>query len=222
MHSIAQFIVKHRIVIAAAFIVLACVCALSSAQVKVNQDMTQYLPESMQVKQGNDIMTEEFGDASILEVMVRDVEPENRKTLSEDLAKFNLVQSVIYEEDNSHYNSQDYALFKVSVQGNQYSESAQVAYDAIDSALNSRGIEHWIAASLGNTANELMPLYIAAVIIALIILFVLATSWIEPVLVFVTIIIAVLINMGTNVFFPSISGTTSSIAAILQMALSMD
>ena len=222
MHSIAQFIVKHRIAIAAVFIVLACVCALSSAQVKVNQDMTQYLPESMQVKQGNDIMTEEFGDASILEVMVRDVEPENRKTLSEDLAKFNLVQSVIYEEDNSHYNSQDYALFKVSVQGNQYSESAQTAYDAIDSALSSRGIEHWIAASLGNTANELMPLYIAAVIIALIILFVLATSWIEPVLVFVTIIIAVLINMGTNVFFPSISGTTSSIAAILQMALSMD
>ena len=222
MRHIARFIVRYRIAIAAVFVLFAAVCGLLTVQVHVNKDMTQYLPADMQVKQGMDIMADEFGESTVLRVMVKGVPEDERADLADDLAGFDLVQNASYEEGSAEYNQGDYALIQLSVEGNSYSDSAQRAYDSVDKACESRNIEHWIAADLGNSANNLMPVYIAAVFLAMIILFTLASSWVEPVLILVTILIAVLINMGTNIFLPNISDTTFSIAAVLQMALSMD
>ncbi len=54
------------------------------------------------------------------------------------------------------------------------------------------------------------------------IMFIMCASWVEPFLFMITIGAAVLINLGTNIFLGSISEVTYSIAAILQLILSMD
>ena len=222
MNHVAKFIVKYRIAIAAIFVVIAAVCAIATMQVKINKDMTQYLPSDMQVKIGMDVMAEEFGESSQLRLMTKGVSHEDCKQLADDLAAFELVSSVSYEADSPDYNQDDYSLLSITVEGNSFSEEAQRAFEAVEKACESRGYEYWVAADLGNSANDLGPVYVAAVFLAMIILFTLASSWIEPVLLLITIVIAVLINMGTNIFLPSISDTTFSIAAVLQMALSMD
>ena len=222
MRSVARFIVRFRFAIAILFILFAIVGAVASLHVTVNSDMTQYLPSNMQVKQGMDIMNDEFEETTSVRVMVKDVPEDDKQTLADDLADFDKVSSVTYEADSADYNNGEYTLYQVSLHGNSYSDEAKSGYNLIDKAMQARPYEYWIAADIGNSASSLGPVYVVAVLIAVVILFILATSWVEPFLLLFTIGVAVFINMGTNLLFPSISETTSSIAAILQMALSMD
>lgn len=61
-----------------------------------------------------------------------------------------------------------------------------------------------------------------ALLILVVILFVMSSSWVEPFLFMLTIGMAIVLNMGTNALLPSVSNTTASIASILQLVLSMD
>ena len=72
--------------------------------------------------------------------------------------------------------------------------------------------------------TDILPMWIMALAIgcAIIILIIMCESYIEPFLFLATILMAVLLNNGTNIIFDSVSNITSSISAILQMALSMD
>lgn len=222
MRNLAKFLIKFRIAIAIAFIALAAVFAVAILHVNVNKDMTQYLPADMQVKHGMDVMADQFGESTPVRIMVKDVAKDDRQALSTELGKLDYVSSIEYEEDSPLYNKDEYVLYSCQVEGNSYTSTAQIGHDSLTAALDSRGYEYWVAADIGNTANTLGLVYFFGIIMAMIILFVLASSWIEPVLVLITIVIAVAINMGTNVFFPSVSDTTASIGGILQMVLSMD
>ena len=82
MRTVARFIVRYRVAIAAAFVALAAICGLATLQVNVNRDMTQYLPANMQVKQGMDIMNEELAESTIIQVMVKDVPADKREQLA--------------------------------------------------------------------------------------------------------------------------------------------
>ena len=77
----AGFIVKFRTVILAVVVALAAVCALLIPKVNINSDMTAYLPDSSNMKQGVDVMAQEFSDLSqpsTLRLMVNDL-PEAEK-----------------------------------------------------------------------------------------------------------------------------------------------
>ena len=65
-------------------------------------------------------------------------------------------------------------------------------------------------------------LLLTALSLLMVILFIMCASWFEPIIFLVTIGIAVVINMGTNLIMGSVSTITFSIAAILQLVLSMD
>ena len=134
MNHVAKFIVKYRIAIAAIFVAIAAVCAIATMQVKINKDMTQYLPSDMQVKIGMDVMAEEFGESSQLRLMTKGVSHEDCKQLADDLAAFELVSSVSYEADSPDYNQDDYSLLFITVEGNSFSEEAQRAFEAVEKA----------------------------------------------------------------------------------------
>ena len=73
------------------------------------------------------------------------------------------------------------------------------------------------------TSNTIPPwILVAAVALLLTILWIMSTSFVEPLLFIVTIGIAVLINMGSNILMGSVSQTTNAIGSIMQLALSMD
>ena len=222
MQKIARFIVKHHGVIFAFFMVAAVVCAVMSLHVKVNTDMTKYLPANMQVRQGMTLMSSEFGDACTINLSAKVPEGEREK-FSEDLADFDVITNVEYEEDDAFYNNGDYALFVLSASGDAYSDEAASAVNVARGACASRGYECWVdSQALDSATNGLGPILVAAVAIAVVILLVLADSWIEPLLLLFVILIAVLLNMGSNLVFGQISDTTSACSAVLQMALSMD
>ena len=72
------------------------------------------------------------------------------------------------------------------------------------------------------TSKEVVYYSLVAFIIISIILFLSLESFIEPILFFIAIGVAIILNMGTNIVFDSISFNTHSIAAIIQLAVSMD
>jgi predicted RND superfamily exporter protein len=80
-------------------------------------------------------------------------------------------------------------------------------------------VETYYSGGYMDVLDLLIPM---AVIIMLVVLFIMCKSYIEPFLIIVSIAVAILINMGSNIIFESVSEMTFSIAAVFQLVLSID
>ncbi len=223
MKKLADFIVsKHKLVLAAV-IVLAVFCAGLIPKVQINTDMTKYLPDDSVMKQGIDIMMDNFSNmatSQTIRVMFKDVPQSNANDIKNVLASIQYVDSVTYVANSSDYNKDGYMKFVVNTSYTYGSPEELYIEDAIEKSFAAYNMEFMN----DNTSSMEMPWAMIAVAIILLfaILFVMSGSWFEPVLFMVTIGIAVAMNMGTNIFLGSVSQITISIAAILQLVLSMD
>ncbi|MBQ6370079.1 MAG: MMPL family transporter [Firmicutes bacterium] len=226
----AGFLVTNNRIILIIFIVLALACGALIPFVNVNRDMTKYLPDDSSMRLGLDLMEAEFGEeeSSTLKIMFDDLNGADEKlAMKAELEDLSGVESVDYElpdsEDGTDYNRDGHTLYVLNCDLDQYSEEAASLWQEVGERYEE---SHEIA--LGGTIDAAnhngLPLWIALSAVALIflVLLIMANSWIEPVAFLVTVGVAVLINMGTYIFFPSISKTTFGIVAILQLALSMD
>lgn len=223
MKKIANFIVKNRSFVLVIMLVLAAVCALLIPNVNVNKDMTKYLPNKSQMKQGLDILDNEFSEAETtqsIRVMFEDLPPAEKLNIQTELENIPYVDSVTYDKDDAEYNKDNYTLYVVNT-AYEYDSREELS---IESAIKDNYSQFNTAVKSDNPNTRPLPTWVIAVALAilLIILFAMCGSWFEPVIFMMAIGVAVLINMGTNIFLPSVSGTTFSIASILQLVLSMD
>lgn len=222
MQKIAHFLVKFHTPVFLSFMAMAVVCAVLALQVTVNTDMTKYLPANMETRVGMDVMAQEFGESNVISLMVT-VPQDQRQDLADALQDFDHIAAVQYDPADPYYNQGENALFTVTVNANAFDDYTTRAINQMKGACASRGYECWVdGQALDSATNNLAPVLVMAVIIAMLILFALASSWLEPVMLLFTIGVAVIINLGTNIIFGSISDVTAAIGAILQMALSMD
>ena len=219
MRRVTNFIVKYRIPLLTIFILLSFFCVFLSTKVNINEDMLKYLPKTSETKQGKDIMEDVFPkqDSSVLNVMFKDLS--NKDKMLDDLKNIKGVESVDYDNTDT-YNKDKYTLYVLNVDDYADSKLAKNIYDTIKETYKPEAMS-------GSIADENKPLLqlwviILAIVCAMIILVILSESYVEPFLYLISIGIAVFINKGTNIFFPSISNITNSIVAILQLALSMD
>lgn len=224
MERVSEFIVKKRKWILACFIILVIISGIASKFVKVNHDMVQYLPDSSSVKKGVNLMNDDFDESTSISVMFADLDSEETmQQVKTDLANIENVSSVTFDSASDENVKDGYALYTVNIAGNAYDSKAQTILKQIQTDYHDH--EMYMAGSVvdqAESAKGLSKLFIVALSILLVILFVMCHSWIEPFLFLIPIGIAVMINSGTNVMFSSISSMTSSVASILQLALSMD
>jgi len=222
MKKLSAFLVKGRYVLLGVFVVLTAVGALLYPRVRQNGDMKKYLPKDSETGQGSRLMQTEFaadGDTGELNVMLRGVPPEERAAVRDRLADMEGVASVRYGEGD---NKGEYALYHITTDsppGDARSQAVQSRIEADYAA--------YAPAFSGSVFLRSIPILPSFVLIlafgiVLVILLVMSDSWLSPFLFLVTIIMAIAINMGTNVMFGEISTITGAIAAILQLALSMD
>lgn len=195
-------------------VMVAVVCGVLVFHVNVNSDMTKYLPDNSPMKQGLDILASEFTAAQLqtadVKVMIPDVR-EERQYLADQLLRYDEVQNVTYQvsEDSA------YTLYNLVVPKSVDQKSLGV--DICDQL----GDDIIVETSQDGATPPMIVIIIAAVLIFFI-LFLMAQSWIDPVIVMISAGLAVVINVGTNAFFPSVSITTNYIVAILQLVLSLD
>lgn len=224
MKKVTAFIVNKRNIILIFFIILTGVCAILSNHVTINHDMAKYLPNTSSVRKGMDIMEDEFQEqkSSSLNVMFQGLKKSEKKKICQELENIKGVSSVTYDIDSSDYNKKGYTLYIVNISDTEDSKISSSVYHKIEDKYEDEDIA--MSGAVAEKNKTVLPAWImiVAVGICFIILIIMCESYIEPVLFLITIGIAVMLNNGTNIIFSSVSNITSSICAILQMALSMD
>ena len=225
MNKIANFIIKFRYIIFGVIIAAAVVNALLIPQVTINEDETKYLPDSSNMREGLDVMEKEFEDLDmssdkVMRIMFSGLAEAEKDGIQEQLENMQYVDSVDYDSGED-YNKGDYTLFIINTEydvasdeGTQLSNEISETYSEKYNIVFDNGISE--------TDSVLMIVILIAVAILFAILLAMSGSWIEPFLFMIVIGIAVVLNMGTNIFRESVSDTTFSIAAILQLVLSID
>ena len=222
MRKISSQIVSRRYWILGLMIVLAVICAVLFLQVRVNYDMTKYLPDDSSMKIGMDIMTAEFpsmGADKSIRVMAEGLGPEKEAELLEKLRAIPYVESVAHDSSEK-YHKGDYSLFVISTSRDYGTPEER----SIENTLANDFQDYHILYQNDNPGVDSVPLwlFLSAGVILVIILLIMCKSWFEPVLFLINIGIAIILNEGTNIFLGEISYITSSIAAVLQLVLSID
>lgn len=222
MKKLFSLIVSRRNLILGFMIALTAVCGILALQVKVNYDMTRYLPDDSPMKQGMDIMGTEFpsmGADKSIRVMAKGLNADQEAELLEKLKVIPHVESVAHNSTDK-YHKGEYSLFVISTPCEYGSPEER----SIENTLEKDFQEYQIVYQNDNPGADGVPLglYLAAGIILIIILLIMCRSWFEPFLFLINIGMAILLNEGTNLFFGEVSYVTSSIAAMLQLVLSID
>ena len=216
---LSGFIVRKRLVLLVAAVALAIACVFMIPHTNINTDMTRYLPDDSPMKQGIDQMTEEFGEEAvgtgIVRVMFWSLPDSLRTSTKDDLSDIDGISSILYQDGSAEYNQGEKVLYELLC-GSQRSQ-LEIA-DEISDKYGSRVVVE--TSEKGNTAP--VSVILTAFILLLIVLFIMCESWLEPPIFLAAIGVAVAINMGTNALLKSVSATTNSIAAILQLVLSID
>ena len=213
-----------------AFLIAAVVCLLLMGKVGINYNISDYLDEETETKISLGIIEKEFGLSGDVQVMIEDVEIEEAYKIKEIITGVDKVVAVSFDETSTDFYKDKTALFTVLLDGDEYSESARGAVAAIEDVLEDTYGERL---HMGGTVAEKISLRNAiqteiALILAIslclvaILMLITAKSWLEPFVILAAAGVAVLLNMGTNIIFGEISYITNAVAAILQLALSMD
>ena len=223
MKRLTDFIVNKRIVILAVMLILTAVSIFLIPKVGVNSDMTKYLPDDSPMRQGISLMEKEFPKEEAvytIRVMFKGLNSGEKTEIKDALAAIENVDSVTYDRDSSDYNSGEYTLYILNTKyGYDTEEEAAVEKQVIE-----KFSDYEVTVKNDDTSAPDIPLsvYLAAFGIILVVLLVSCGSYFEPVLFLITIGIAVVLNLGTNFFLGEISDVSFGIAAVLQLALSMD
>ena len=206
----------------------------------VNYDILSYLPQDLKSTQGQKILDEDFKNAAtgmlILEGSDHDAEVLREKILEIDgvedvISKSSTVGDMIPSEflpdevkDIFYADGSTLMIVKFSE-----SSSSLTTMSAIDEIRKIESNQKYLSgiSSLVKDTKDLIdketPIYVGlAVVLGLIILSLTNESTIVPFVFMLTIGYAVLYNFGTNIFLGEISYITKAIAAVLQLAVTMD
>ena len=237
--SLPEWIVRHRGKIMSVFILLAVLCAFCIPFIKVNYDLTAYLPDDMESKKAINIMEEEFGYPGTARIMIENVTPYEAQLYQEMLEHVDGVDMVSWISSDIYMSGEfidiagqtDYykdncAVMDVTFTEGDTSALTSAALDEISGILGEKG--HYGGPAVENKSlQETLNVQIAiitAIAIVLIFLILCATtdSWAEPFLFLIVMGVAIVINMGSNILRGEISFISNSVAAVLQLAISID
>ena len=240
--KLATFIVDKRNLI---FFLYACAlifCLFSRSWVRVCNDITEYLPDTTETRQGLTLMEEEFTTFATARVMVSHVTYEMAEDLAEQMEQIEGVSSAVFgssdvgadtEEDSEPETPEDIAeyfkgadaLISVTFDGEEEDEVSLAALSSIRELL--APYDFYIDSAVGNSqaaslANEMgIILAVAAVIIVLVLLLT-SRSYAEIPVLLLTFVAAAVLNLGTNFIFGEISFVSNSVTVVLQLALAID
>lgn len=224
MKKVTDFIINKRHLILVVFILLTIFSCFLATKVEINGDLTKYLPEDSKTRIGTDLMNKEFENVETpgsLNLMFKGLKSDEKNEILNDLTNIKGVSKVDYDE-TKNYNKQGFTLYVINTDEPSDSKISKNIYETV--LENYKDYEIYTNGSIKNSNTEILPTWImvTSILCALIILIIMCDSYLEPFLFLISIVIAVILNAGTNIIFDSVSEVTNSISAILVMALSMD
>lgn len=241
MKKFGQFVVKARYAILIISILLLIPAAIGYAGTRVNYDLLYYLPDGIDTMTGQEILLDDFGSGAFGMVLVDGMEDYQTAKLKEKIecvdhvskvlwydsfADLSVPKSMLPEKLYSVFNEGDSTIMMVIFDDTSSGDGTMEAIKEIRKVTNHECMISGISAIVTDTrelAESETVIYVGiAVIISVIILSLLMDSWLIPVFFLLSIGMAILYNLGSNIVMGEISYVTKALAAVLQLAVTMD
>ena len=241
MVKVGKKIVKFRVPILILSIILLIPAVWGYVNTRINYDVLTYLPEDIETMQGQEIMTNDFGIGAFSMLMVDGMEDKDIVKLKEkvekvdgvanvlwydSLADISVPQSMLPSKLYDEYNTEDGTMMAVFFKDGTSSDETMKAVTEIRKVTGKECFLSGMSAIVEDTkelAEKETPLYVLiAVALSALVLAITMESIFVPVLFLLSIGIAIVYNLGTNVFFGEISYITKALAAVLQLGVTMD
>lgn len=241
MIKFSKAIVKHRLLILIIAAVLIIPSVIGMAGTRINYDMLSYLPDDIETIEGQDILLKDFGKGAFSFVIVDGMEDKDISKLRGKLEKIDNVDSVIWydslmdisvpkevlpDEIYNAFNSGDSTVMAVFF---KTSTSADETMQAIKEIRKTAGKSCFVTGmsavvtDLKDLCEHEEPIYVGlAVLLCCAAMMLFMDNWIVPFVFLLSIGSAILLNLGTNYFLGEISYITKALAAVLQLAVTMD
>lgn len=235
------FIIRRSRAIEKWFILAVLISAVMAPFVNVNYDLTEYLPDTVQSRQGLNIMEETFGYPGTARVMIKDVTLYEAKAYKDRLEKVDGVDQILWLDTAANvfsgegfidytsideYYKDNCAVMDITFDEGDTSRRTSRAIDEMREITGDKGYYVGMAVQdksvAENVQEEMQMILVIGVAMIFLVLCVTTNSWIEPFLYLTVMGVAVVINKGTNIFLGEISFLTNSVSAVLQLAVSMD
>ena len=239
--DLPDFIIRKSRAIEKVFIVMVLISAVMAPFVEVNYDLTEYLPDSVESRQGLNIMEDTFGYPGTARVMIKDVTLYEAKAYKDRLEKVDGVDRILWLDTGTNvfsgegfidytsidqYYKDDCAVMDVIFEEGDTSKKTSAAIDDMKEITGEKGCYVGMAVQdksvAKNVRSEMQMILVIGVFMIFLVLCLTTNSWVEPFLYLTVMGVAVVINKGTNLFLGEISFLTNSVSAVLQLAVSMD
>ena len=225
MKKIASAIVRFRYLLTALMILLCVPAALNIGGTGINYDLTAYLSPETMTARGLKIMEAEFENTASLSLVLIGGGDGDAFSFAEKISAMEGVMSASYDPltGMKAVDGEEWRLISVISDA----ASAERVYDGAEALLKdtphiSSGAVREGRIIRKSMNDEIPQVMLISCLIVLIVLLVMSRSPVEPVMFFMCIGVSIVLNMGTNTIFGTISFITFAVAAILQLALAMD
>lgn len=237
----AKSVVKYRIPILLTAALLMLPSFYCMTHTRINYDMLDYLPADMDTVKGQDELMEDFGKGAFSFIVVEGMPVSEVSALKSRIEQVDHVETVLWYDSISDvsvpmellpdklynaFNSGDATMMAVFFDS---ATSADVTMDAIReirAAADSRCFVSGMSAlvtDLKDLCEAEEPTYVGlAVIFACAAMVLLLDSWLVPFVFLLSIGVAIMFNLGSNLSFGEISYITKALSAVLQLAVTMD
>lgn len=241
MQKFGRGVVKLRVPILIVSVLLLIPSIFGFVSTRINYDILSYLPSDIETMKGQDIMLDEFGKGGFSLVMLdgmedKDVEKVKEKIEKVDhvcdvlwydtLADVSLPKEVLPDDIYDFFNTDNSTMMAV------FFDEATSADGSLEAVKEIRSIagEQCFVSGMSSVVEDIKdltmqeaPMYVViAVILTSIILALTMDSFLIPLFFMLSVGMAIVYNMGTNFIQGEISFITEALAAVLQLAVTID
>ena len=243
MINFGKWIVKHKIAILVIGILLLIPSALGYFKTRVNYDILTYLPKDIETMKGQDILVDEFGTGAFSMCVVEGMSDKDISKMRKEMEAVPNVKAVLWydslvdlsipkellpDEIKEVFMNEDadstilFVLFPTSIS----SDETMDAIDDLREIISKQSYLSGMSAVITDTkelSDRETPVYVLiAVVLAVVVLAISMDSFLVPLFFLLSIGMAIVYNLGTNVFKGEISYVTQALAAVLQLGVTMD
>lgn len=241
MQKFGEFVCKHKRIILIIMLILLIPSIIGMKATRINYDILVYLPNDIETIQGENILSEDFNMGAFSIILLEDMETKDILKLEDEIKQVDNVAKVISGADvlgtsipvemlpdevkDELYKDNTTVMlvtFKEAISSDATMNTVQHLRDITDKHCKISGMTATLLDTRDLSNSEVAIYVVIAVVLCLIVLEIALDSYVAPILLLANIGIAILYNMGTNIFLGEISYITKAISAVLQLGVTMD
>lgn len=243
MKRFGKGVVKCRVLILILSVILLVPSAIGYFHTRVNYDILSYLPEEIETMKGQEILKDDFGigafslcvvegmedkDVCELEDRIEDIPHVKKVVWYDTIADLSLPMEVLPDDIYKIFNNDDTdstllaVLYDTGMSEDETMDAVKEIRKLAEGQCFVSGMSAVIT-DIKELSDQEVPIYvIIAVVLAIVVLSLTMDSAIVPVFFLLSIGMAIIYNLGTNMIKGEISYVTQALAAVLQLGVTMD